>query len=174
MLNIAYVGIAFSLVFYVVFGMAVRLMELTDKARNKARLVILITSIIVFAISGFTAGVLNLILGLTIYGVGFLILSIAAIIFVTSIFIELHQINARVRMRRFMVLFDIVDRFINEGKSHEEIFEYLTNIQKLTTKEASDFLEFISDPNNHQFLADVNDKIQEAKLMQKAENDFYR
>ncbi len=173
MLNIAYVGIAFSLVFYVVFGVAVRLMELTDRTRNTARLVILITSITVFSISGLTAGVLNLKLGLTIYGVGFLILSIAAIIFVTSIFIELHQINARVRMRRFMVLFDIVDKAINEGKTREEIFEYLTKIQKLTTKEASDFLEFISDPHNHQFLADVNDKIQEAKLLQKAENDYY-
>lgn len=174
MLNIAYVGIAFSLVFYVVFGVAVRLMELTDKTRNKARLLILITSMIVFSISGLTAGVLNLKLGLTIYGAIFLILSIAAIIFVTSIFIELHQINARVRMRRFMVLFDIVDRARNEGKTREEIFEYLTGIQKLTTKEASDFLEFISDPNNYQFLSDVNDKIQEAKLLQKAENDYYR
>jgi hypothetical protein len=73
-----------------------------------------------------------------------------------------------------MVLFDIVDRFINEGKSHEEILEYLTGIQKLTVKEASDFLEFISDPNNHQFLADVNDKIQEAKMLQKAEQDCFR
>ena len=44
MLNITYVGIAFSLVFYVVFGVAVRFMELTDKARNKARLIILISS----------------------------------------------------------------------------------------------------------------------------------
>ena len=173
MLNIAYVGIAFSLVFYVVFGVAVRLMELTAKTRNTARLVILITSMTVFSISGLTAGVLNLKLGLTIYGVVFLILSIAAIIFVTSIFIELHQINARVRMRRFMVLFDIVDKAINEGKTREEIFEYLTKIQKLTTKEASDFLEFISDPHNYQFLADVNDEIQEAKLLQKAENDYY-
>ncbi len=174
MLSIAYVGIAFSLVFYVVFGVAVRFMQLTDKARNKARLIILISSMIVFGISGLTAGVLNLKLGLTIYGVAFLVLSIAAIIFVISIFVELHQINARVRMRRFMVLFDIVDRFINEGKSHEEIYEYLTKIQKLPSKEASDFLEFISDPNNHQFLSDVNDKIQEAKLLQKAENDYYR
>ena len=173
MLNIAYVGIAFSLVFYVVFGVAVRLMELTAKTRNTARLVILITSMTVFSISGLIAGVLNLKLGLTIYGVVFLILSIAAIIFVTSIFIELHQINARVRMRRFMVLFDIVDKAINEGKTREEIFEYLTKIQKLTTKEASDFLEFISDPHNYQFLADVNDEIQEAKLLQKAENDYY-
>ncbi len=174
MLNIAYVGIAFSLVFYVVFGLAVRLMELTDKARNNARLVILITSMIVFAISGLTAGVLNFKLGLTLYGVGFTVLSVAAIIFVTSIFIELHQINTRVRMRRFMVLFNIVDKAINEGKTREEIFEYLTKIQKLTSREASDFLEFISDPHNHQFLSDVNSQIQEAKLMQKAERDFYR
>jgi hypothetical protein len=73
-----------------------------------------------------------------------------------------------------MVLFDIVDRAINEGKTREEIFEYLTKIQKLTTKEASDFLEFISDPHNHQFLSDVNNEIQAAKLLQKAENDYYR
>ena len=73
-----------------------------------------------------------------------------------------------------MVLFDIVDRYINEGKTREEILSYLTEIQKLTTKEATDFLEFISDPTNHQFLADVNEKIQEAKLMKKAQQDCYR
>ena len=174
MLKFAYVGIAFSLVFYVVFGLAVRFMELTDKTRNKARLLILITSMIFFGISGTTAGVLNLKLGLIVYGVGFLIISFVAAVIVLSIFIELHQINARVRMRRFMVLFDIVDRFINEGKTRDEIFEYLTGIQKLTKKEAADFLEFISDPHNHQFLSDVNEQIQEAKLMQKAETDYFR
>jgi hypothetical protein len=109
-----------------------------------------------------------------VYGIGFLIISAASAFIVISIFVELHQINARVRMRRFMVLFDIVDRFINEGKTRDEIFEYLTKIQKLTSREASDFLEFISDPHNHQFLSDVNSQIQEAKLMQKAERDFYR
>lgn len=174
MLGFAYVGIAFSLVFYVVFGIAVRFMELSDRARNKARLGILLTSMIIFAISGITAGVLNIKIGLIIYGVGFLLFAAVAVVIVFSIFIELHQINLRVRMRRFMVLFDIVDRFINEGKTRDEIFDYLTVSQKLSHREASDFLEFISDPNNHQFLSDVNSQIQEAKLMQKAESDFYR
>ena len=174
MLKLAYVGIAFALVFYVVFGLAVRFMELTQKARNKARLIILLASLFIFSISGVTAGVLNIRSGLTLYGAVFMVLGIAAIIFIFSIIFEIHQINTRVRMRRFMVLFDIVDRFHNEGKTHEEIFEYLTKIQKLKNKEASDFLEFISDPTNHQFLVDVNDKIQEAKMLQKVENDYYR
>ena len=80
MLKLAYVGIAFSLVFYVVFGLAVRFMELSDKSRNKARLGILLTSMIIFAISGITAGVLNIKIGLMIYGVGFLILSFVAVV----------------------------------------------------------------------------------------------
>ena len=174
MLKLAYVGIAFALVFYVVFGLAVRFMELTQKARNKARLIILLASLIIFSISGVTAGVLSIQSGLKLYGVIFLVLGISGVIFTLSLLFEIHQINTRVRMRRFMVLFDIVDRFHNEGKTHEEIFEYLTKIQKLKNKEASDFLEFISDPTNHQFLVDVNDKIQEAKMLQKAENDYYR
>ena len=66
-----------------------------------------------------------------------------------------------------MVLFDKVDKFINEGKTQEEIMFYLTEIQKLTRKEASDFLIFISDPINHQFLVDVNAQIQAAKLVAK-------
>ena len=174
MLKLSYVGIAFSLVFYIVFGLAVRFMELTKKARNKARLIILVTSVIVFSIASSIAGVLNLKQGLVFYGVVLLVLSVAAIIFVLSVFIEIHQINFRVRMRRFMVLFDVVDRFITEGKSREEIMEYLICTQKLGNKEASDFMEFISDPTNYQFLADVNDKIQEAKMLQKAETDYYR
>ena len=137
MLKLAYVGIAFSLVFYVVFGLAVRFMELSGRSRNKARLGILLTSMIVFAISGITAGVLNLKIGLMIYGVGFLLFSFVAVVVVFSIFVELHQINLRVRMRRFMVLFDIVDRFINEGKTRDEIFDYLTVSQKLSNREAS-------------------------------------
>ncbi len=173
MLTLAYVGIAFSLVFYVVFGLAVRLMELSNKSRNKARLFIMLISMIVFSLSGTIAGVLNLRMGLYFFGAIFLVLSFASIVIVSSIFIELHHINARVRMRRFMVLFDIVDRYITEGKTQDEIMDYLTGIQKLTVKEASDFLEFISDPGNHQFLADVNSKIQEAKLMKKTENDLH-
>ncbi len=174
MLKLSYVGIAFSLVFYVVFGMAVRFMDLTRKAKNKARLKILIISLTVFSISGAFAGALNLRLGHYVYGAAFLVVSIIATIFVTSILFELHQINARVRMRRFMVLFDIVDKFISEGKTQDEILEYLISIQKLTVKEATDFLDFISQPDNHQFLADVNDKIQEKKMLAKAESDFFR
>ena len=68
-------------------------------------------------------------------------------------------------MRRFMVLFDIVDRFITEGKTQDEILSYLVEIQKLTLKEAKDFLDFISDPTNHKFLSDVNEKIHEAQLL---------
>ncbi len=172
MLQMSYVGIAFSLVYYIVFGVAVRLMELTSKARNKARLFVLISSMVIFSISGLLAGVLNLRAGMFLYGIPFLLLSMISVIIVVSIIFELHQINARVRMRRFMVLFDIVDRFITEGKTSEEIMEYLTGRQKLTVKEASDFMEFISDPDNHQFLADVNDKIQEAKMLHKAESDY--
>lgn len=172
MLQLSYVGIAFSLVYYIVFGVAVRLMELTAKTRNKARLFILVSSMTIFSASGILAGVLNIKAGRYIFAVPFLMLSLIAIIIAVSMIFELHQINARVRMRRFMVLFDIVDRYITEGKSSEEIMEYLTGIQKLTVKEASDFMEFISDPNNHQFLSDVNDKIQEAKMLQKAEKEY--
>ena len=165
MLKLAYVGIAFALVFYVVFGLAVRFMELAQKTKNRAKLIILIASLMIFSISGVTAGVLNLFSGLYLYGAIFMVLGITAVIFILSIFFELHQINTRVRMRRFMVLFDIVDKFRSEGKTHEEIFEYLTKIQKLKNKEASDFLEFISDPQNYQFLSDVNAKIHEAQMI---------
>ena len=174
MLKIMYVGIAFALVYYVVFGVTVRFMELSDKTRNKARLFILVTSMLIFSITGSCAGVLNLKKGLYTYGAGLLVLSALAVIIVLCIFIELHQINFRVRMRRFMVLFDIVDKFLNEGKSREEIMEYLTQIQKLNAKEASDFMEFISVPANYQFLADVNAEIQEAKLMKRAETDYFK
>ena len=85
MLKLAYVGIAFALVFYVVFGLAVRFMELTQKARNKARLIILLVSLFIFSISGVTAGVLNIRSGLTLYGAVFMVLGIAAIIFIFSI-----------------------------------------------------------------------------------------
>ena len=50
-------------------------------------------------------------------------------------------------------------------KTREEILHYLIEIQKLTKKEACDFLEFISDPQNYQFLADVNAKIHEAQMI---------
>ena len=174
MLHLSYVGIAFSLVFYIVFGVAVRFMELTPKARNKARLIILIISMMTFSISTLCAEIIDLRSGAYVYGAIFLVLSISALLFILAILVELHQINTRVKMRRFMVLFDVVDRFINEGKSREEIMSYLTENQKLNHKEATDFLEFISDPHNHQFLVDVNEKIQEAKLMKKVETDYFR
>lgn len=174
MLQLSYLGIAFSAVFYIVFGVAVRLMELTDKVRNKARLLILTASMSVFFISAFIAGVIQLRTRAWFYGVTLLILSFVALTIVASIFIELHNINARIRMRRFMVLFDIVERFNSEGKSREEIMLYLTEIQKLTSKEASDFMNFISEPGNHEFLSDVNAHIQNAKIMNRSSNDIYR
>ena len=88
-----------------------------------------------------------------------------ALVILSAIFIELHNIKKRVKIRRFMVLFDIVDKFLNEGKTKEEIINYLTDIQKLTIKEATDFMDFISDPTNYKFLADINDKIHEAQVL---------
>ena len=67
-----------------------------------------------------------------------------------------------------------VQNLCGEGKTQEEILEYLTGIQKLTSKEATDFLTFITDPTNHQFLVEVNEEIQAAKLLKKAEQDYYR
>lgn len=165
MLQFSYLGIAFAIVFYFVFGIAVRLMELSDKARNKARLTILLFSLSIILISSLFAGIISIHEKKLFLCILFFLLFILASIVLLSILVELHQINTRVKMRRFMVLFDIVDRFITEGKSHDEIMTYLTDIQKLNKKEASDFLEFISEPTNHQFLADVNEKIQEARML---------
>ncbi len=165
MLQLCYLGIVFAAVFYLVFGIAVRLMELSDTKRNSAHLFILITSITIVMISSLTAGILYVRVGSYLYGILSLLLSAVALFVLLSIFIEIHNINARIKMRRFMVLFDIVDKFLDEGKTNEEILAYLTEIQKLTLKEATDFLDFITDPNNHQFLADVNKTIQEARLL---------
>ena len=165
MLQFSYLGIAFAIVFYFAFGVAVRLMELSDRARNKARLGILITSLSFTFISSLFAVVLNWQEKKFVLFALFLLLSGLSLFALLAILVELHHINTKVKMRRFMVLFDIVDRFINEGKTHDEIMTYLTEIQKLTRKEASDFLEFISDPQNHQFLADVNEKIHEAQMI---------
>ena len=95
-------------------------------------------------------------------------------IFVTLI-VELHQISTRAKMRRFMLLFDIVDHYMNEGKTNEEILDYLIGIeeildyligiQNLSVKEATDFLTFITDPTNHEFLSDVNEQIREEQLL---------
>lgn len=165
MLQLSYLGIAFAAVFYFVFGITVRFMSLSDHARNKARLAILITSFSLATVSFLFAGLLNLNREKFILGVVFILLSVATFIILAAILIELHHITTKVKMRRFMVLFDIVDRFINEGKTQDEILFYLVEIQKLTVKEAKDFLEFISDPTNHKFLSDVNDKIHEAQLL---------
>ncbi len=167
MLQLCYLGIAFAAVFYVVFGIAVRLMDLNDKSRNLARLVIIISSLTIVMLSSLVSSFLNLRVGIYLHGILSLILFVVSVFILLSIIVELHNINTKIKIRRFMVLFDKVERFINEGKTQEEIMFYLTEIQKLTRKEASDFLMFISDPTNHQFLTDVNEQIQAAKLLAK-------
>jgi hypothetical protein len=167
MLQLCYLGIAFAAVFYVVFGIAVRLMDLNDKSRNLARLVIIISSLTIVMLSSLVSSFLNLRVGIYLHGILSLILFVVSVFILLSIIVELHNINTKIKIRRFMVLFDKVERFINEGKTQEEIMFYLTEIQKLTRKEASDFLMFISDPTNHQFLTDVNEQIQAAKILAK-------
>jgi hypothetical protein len=158
-------GMAFSLIFYIVFGLAVKFMTLSDRARNEARLAIVISSLSIFSISSVFASAGSFGKGNIFYGILFSLLALICIILLASIFIELHNINTRVRMRRFMALFNIVDKFLTEGKTNDEILEYLIQIQKLTKREATDFLNFITDPINHQFLADVNAEIQAARMM---------
>ncbi|WP_029232324.1 hypothetical protein [Butyrivibrio sp. VCB2006] len=165
MLQLSYLGIAFAAVFYLVFGITVRLMSLKDTTRNKARLAIVLTSFSLISFFSLFASLLNFNRGKLFLGVIFILLSVAAFFIFAAILIELHHIKTKVKMRRFMVLFDIVDRYINEGKTREEILYYLVEIQKLTIREAKDFLDFITDPQNHQFLADVNEKIHEAQLL---------
>ncbi len=165
MLQLSYLGIAFAVVFYFVFGIAVRLMELSDVARNRARLRILIISFSVAAISSLFASLLNFNDKELILGIVFMTLSAIMFFILIAILIEVHNVTTKVRMRRFMVLFNVVDKFIEEGKTRDEILSYLVEIQKLTKKEALDFLDFITDPQNHQFLADVNAKIHEAQLL---------
>jgi len=165
MLQLSYLGIVFAVVFYFVFGIAVRLMELSDAARNRARLRILIISFSVAAISSLFASLLNFNDNKLFFGIVFMSVSAIMFFILIAILIEVHHVTTKVRMRRFMVLFDVVDGFIEEGKTRDEIISYLVEIQKLTKKEALDFLDFISDPQNHQFLADVNAKIHEAQLL---------
>lgn len=164
MLQLCYLGMAFAAVFYIVFGLAVKLMDLDDKLRNYTRLVILITSLSILVLSSLSSTILNMRVGIYLYGILSLILFVASSFILLSIVIELHHINTKNKVRRFMILFDKVESFISEGKTQEEIMSYLTGIQKLTRKEASDFLMFISDPTNHQFLADVNAQIHAAKV----------
>ncbi len=165
MLQLSYVGIAFAAVFYVAFGIAVRLMELSDTDRNKARLWIVVISLSSFIISNYGAGFLNLMMGRVSWGIVFLILGTSFGVILGSIFLKLHNIKVRIRMRRFMLLFDTVEKYMNEGKTKEEILDYLTKSQKLAHKDAVNFLNFISDPTNYKFLSDVNNKIREARML---------
>ncbi|RKM58326.1 hypothetical protein D6853_01990 [Butyrivibrio sp. X503] len=165
MLHLSYVGIAFAAVFYVVFGIAVRLMELSNKGRNKARLWIVVITLCSLIVSNLGAGVLNLMMGRVLWSTVFLILGFFFAAILGHIFMKLHNIKVRIKMRKFMVLFDIVDHYMNEGKTKEEILDYLTKSQKLARKDAINFLNFISDPTNYQFLSDVNDKIREARML---------
>lgn len=167
MLRISILGFAFSLVFYFVFGLAVKFMALSRGARNRARLAIVITSISVLTVSAVFATVYNFGKGNIFYGISTSALAVFGIVILVAILIELHNINTRIKMRNFMILFDIVDRYISEGKTQEEIMNYLTQRQKLTRREARDFLKFITDPTNHQFLADVNAEIQASHLLRK-------
>ncbi|WP_026517918.1 hypothetical protein [Butyrivibrio sp. MC2021] len=167
MLQLSILGMAFSVVFYIVFGLSVKFMTLSDCSRNKARLGIVITSILIFSISSVFAAIYNFGKGNYFYGITVSILTAIGIAILVTIFVELHNMNTRIKMRNFMILFDIVDRFMTEGKTQEEIMHYLVHIQKLTRKEAKDFMKFITDPTNYQFLADVNAEIHAAHLLGK-------
>ena len=116
MLQLSYLGIAFAAVFYVVFGITVRMMELSDQERNKARLAILITSLSMVTLSSLFAGLINVDRSRFALGVLFILIAIFAFSVLAAILFELHNIKTKIKMRRFMALFDIVDRFINEGK----------------------------------------------------------
>ena len=165
MLQLSYLGIAFAFVFYLIFGITVKFMTLSIYDQNKARLGIVLTSLLVFAVSCFSSGFIHIQSAKYIYGILFFLFSAISLFIFVSLIVELHQITARAKMRRFMLLFDIVDHYINEGKTTEEIMEYLTVIQNLSVKEANDFLAFITDPINHEFLSDVNAQIREAQLL---------
>ena len=165
MLQLSYAGIAFAGVFYIVFGIAVRCMTLDDKTRNKVRLGIVVISLVAMILSSFSAGTMNFVIGRPAWGLVFVIIGVFFSAVLGTIIVELHNIKTRVKMRRFMVLFDTVDRFMTEGKTKEEILDYLIKRAKLAPREARDFLNFISDPTNYKFLSDVNDKIREARMV---------
>jgi len=140
-------------------------MTLNVYDQNRARLGIILTSLFVFAISCFTSGFIHVQSSRYICGILFFVFSAISLFIFTTLLVELHQISTRAKMRRFMLLFDIVDNYLSEGKTNEEILEYLTCIQNLSLKEATDFLTFITDPTNHEFLSDVNAQIREAQLL---------
>lgn len=165
MLQLSYLGIAFAFVLYLIFGITVKFMTLTVYEQNKARLGIILTSLFVFTVSSFSSGFIHVQSAQYIYGILFFLFSGIAMFIFVSLVVELHQISTRAKMRRFMLLFDIVDHYISEGKTNEEILDYLIVIQNLSVKEATDFLTFITDPTNHEFLSDVNAQIREAQLL---------
>ena len=134
MLQLSYLGIAFAFVFYLIFGITVKFMTLSIYDQNKARLGIVLTSLLVFAVSCFSSGFIHIQSAKYIYGILFFLFSAISLFIFVSLIVELHQITARAKMRRFMLLFDIVDHYINEGKTNEEIMEYLTVIQNLSVK----------------------------------------
>ena len=165
MLQLSYLGIVFAFVFYLIFGITVKFMTLSIYEQNKARLGIILTSLLVFAVSSFSSGFIHFQSGQYLCGILFFLFSGISIFIFTSLIVELHQISTRAKMRRFMLLFDIVDHYMSEGKTNEEILDYLIGIQNLSVKEATDFLAFITDPTNHEFLSDVNAQIREAQLL---------
>ncbi len=165
MLQLSYLGIAFAFVFYLIFGITVKFMTLTVYEQNKARLGIILTSLFVFTVSSFSSGFIHVQSAQYIYGILFFLFSGIAMFIFVSLVVERHQISTRAKIRRFMLLFDIVDHYISEGKTNEEILDYLIVIQNLSVKEATDFLTFITDPTNHEFLSDVNAQIREAQLL---------
>jgi len=165
MLQLSYLGIVFAFVFYLIFGITVKFMTLSIYEQNKARLGIILTSLLVFAVSSFSSGIIHIQSGQYLCGILFFLFSGISIFIFASLIVELHQISTRAKMRRFMLLFDIVDHYMSEGKTNEEILDYLIGIQNLSVKEATDFLAFITDPTNHEFLSDVNAQIREAQLL---------
>ena len=165
MLQLSYLGIVFAFVFYLIFGITVKFMTLSIYEQNKARLGIILTSLLGFAVSSFSSGIIHIQSGQYLCGILFFLFSGISIFIFASLIVELHQISTRAKMRRFMLLFDIVDHYMSEGKTNEEILDYLIGIQNLSVKEATDFLAFITDPTNHEFLSDVNAQIREAQLL---------
>ena len=100
MLQLSYLGIAFAAVFYLVFGITVRLMAISSNTRNKLRLGILITSFSLVAVFSLFAGLLNLNSGRLFLGVLLFLLSFGAFFVLAAIFVELHQIKTKVKMQQ--------------------------------------------------------------------------
>ena len=71
MLQLSYLGIAFAFVFYLIFGITVKFMTLSIYDQNKARLGIVLTSLLVFAVSCFSSGFIHIQSARYIYGIFF-------------------------------------------------------------------------------------------------------